>query len=46
MFHARAMRNVDGIFDGDFHALILRIACDDRHIIRLGVDFDRHAVEV
>src|SRR5438270_4700924 len=40
MLDARAVRNVDGVINGNFNAFVLRVAGGDGNRVRLGVHFD------
>src|SRR5260370_37785109 len=46
MLEMREMLNVDGVFDGNFDALILRIPRGDGDSIQSGVHLDGDAVKV
>src|SRR5207245_418539 len=46
MLEVNSVRNVNHVFDVDFHAFILRVMRDHGDPTGLGVDLDRDAVEI
>ncbi len=46
MLDAGAVRNMDGVIHGYFHALVLRIASGDGDDVRLGVNVDGNTLKI